>query len=334
MGFLDQRPPGRGASIAGAICLAALLAACASAPPALPGPSGTSAASPTLPAPGASLTLEVAAGEPRVIHLDAEGPTFLHLSLEKRGIDAVLELATADGAVIARSRGEAGRWKDEELVAQGRQLFLVGCAFCHGQNGEGVPTVNGNQIGPSLVGVGAAAVDFQVGTGRMPMQASGPQAPAKPVQFTQDEISQLAAYVASLGAGPAIPTAEQVDPELGDAAKGMELFRTNCAMCHGSVGGGGALTQGKFAPSLMETTPTHIYEAMLTGPQSMPVFNNANITEEGKRDIIAYLVAQRDGSPGGLSLGAIGPVAEGFWAWFVGIALLIGSTIWIGARSS
>lgn len=242
---------------------------------------------------------------------------------------ALLALITGLGAVITSQTAEAATTTSASDVEEGQKLFAANCATCHGIDAQGQ-----DGVAPSLIGVGAAAVDFQVGTGRMPMQASGPQAPAKDVQFTQDEIAQLAAYVASLGAGPAIPTAEQVDPELGDAANGMQLFRTNCAMCHGSVGGGGALTQGKFAPSLFATTPTHIYEAMLTGPQSMPVFNNANITSEDKRDIIAYLVAQRDGSPGGLALGAIGPVAEGWAAWFIGIGLIIASTIWIGARSS
>ncbi|WP_062202119.1 cytochrome bc1 complex diheme cytochrome c subunit [Demequina salsinemoris] len=240
----------------------------------------------------------------------------------------LLALLTGVGAVITSQSAEATTASSSD-IEEGQKLFTSNCATCHGIDAQGQ-----DGVAPSLVGVGAAAVDFQVGTGRMPMQASGAQAPAKEVVFTEEQIAQLAAYVASLGTGPSVPTAEQVDPELGDAAKGMELFRTNCAMCHGSVGGGGALTQGKFAPSLMETTPTHIFEAMLTGPQSMPVFNNANITEESKRDIIAYLVAQRDGSPGGLSFGSIGPVAEAFWAWIVGIGLLIASTIWIGARSS
>jgi ubiquinol-cytochrome c reductase cytochrome c subunit len=125
-----------------------------------------------------------------------------------------------------------------------------------------------------------------------------------------------------------------VDPSLGDPAVGMEIFRTNCAMCHGSVGGGGALTQGKFAPNLWSTSNTHIYEAMLVGPQSMPVFNDANITPENKRNIIAYLDFQKQGSPGGLKLGSIGPVAEGFWGWLVALGLIIGSTVYVGARAS
>jgi ubiquinol-cytochrome c reductase cytochrome c subunit len=216
----------------------------------------------------------------------------------------------------------------EDDIAAGKALFTANCATCHGLNAEGRGDV------PSLIGVGAAAVDFQVSTGRMPMQANGPQAPAKPPVFDADQIAQLAAYVASLGPGPAIPTDEQVDPSLGDPANGMALFRTNCAMCHGAIGRGGALTEGKYAPSLADTEPRNIYQAMLTGPQSMPVFNDANLTPEEKRDIIAFLDEQHAGSPGGSDLGAVGPVSEGLWVWVVGMGLLIGAAVWIGAKSA
>ncbi len=213
-------------------------------------------------------------------------------------------------------------------IDAGESLFQANCATCHGTGAEGRGDI------PSLIGVGAAAVDFQVSTGRMPMQASGPQAVTKPPQFDAEEIRQLAAFVASLAPGPAIPSAEQVDPALGDPANGMALFRTNCAMCHGAIGRGGALTEGRFAPSLADTTPTQIYEAMLTGPQNMPVFNDANLTPEEKRDVIAFLDAQKEGSPGGADLGAVGPVSEGLWAWVVGMGLLIGCAVWIGAKAS
>ncbi|NEB06500.1 cystathionine beta-lyase, partial [Streptomyces sp. SID13726] len=43
---------------------------------------------------------------------------------------------------------------------------------------------------------------------------------------------------------------------------------------------------------------------------------------------------QREGSAGGLSLGSLGPVSEGLWAWIVGMGLLIGAAVWIGAKSS
>jgi ubiquinol-cytochrome c reductase cytochrome c subunit len=241
----------------------------------------------------------------------------------------LLALLVTGGLYAALAPSPAGAAEASQSdIETGSDLFKANCATCHGMNAEGT------QDAPSLIGVGAASVDFQVGTGRMPMENNGPQALAKPPQFTDEQTKQLAAYVASLGPGPAIPTAEQVDPELGDPANGMQLFRTNCAMCHNAIGAGGALSEGKFAPALWDSSPTVIYEAMVTGPQAMPVFNDANITPDEKRDIISYIVAQREGSPGGAELGSLGPVTEGLWAWVIGIGLLIACSVWIGAKSS
>ncbi|MDQ0865433.1 cytochrome bc1 complex diheme cytochrome c subunit [Arthrobacter globiformis] len=211
---------------------------------------------------------------------------------------------------------------------EGQKLFEANCATCHGMG------ASGTQDGPSLVGVGAAAVDFQVGTGRMPMQMNGPQAYKKPAQFNDTQTHQLAAYVASLGAGPAIPADEYLD-EKGNAAEGGELFRVNCAMCHNAAAAGGALTRGKFAPALADVTGKHIYEAMATGPQNMPVFNDSNISPEGKRDIITFLKQiEANGSPGGADLGALGPVSEGLFVWIAGLGVIIAFTIWLTSRSS
>ncbi|WP_152190458.1 cytochrome bc1 complex diheme cytochrome c subunit [Georgenia satyanarayanai] len=216
----------------------------------------------------------------------------------------------------------------QDMIEEGEALFRSNCSTCHGLDAQGT------DIAPSLVGVGAASVHFQVSTGRMPMANNSPQAERKDPQFNEEQTAAMAAYVASLGPGPAIPSSEQVDPELGDAANGMELFRTNCSMCHNAVGAGGALTEGKVAPPLDDATPTQIWEAMRIGPQSMPIFNEASVTDEGARDVIAYILEQREVSPGGLSLGNLGPVSEGFWVWLVGIGGIIGIAVWMGARSS
>ncbi|KUM33019.1 cytochrome bc1 complex diheme cytochrome c subunit [Arthrobacter sp. EPSL27] len=211
---------------------------------------------------------------------------------------------------------------------EGKKLFEANCATCHGMGASGSPA------GPSLVGVGAAAVDFQVGTGRMPMQMNAPQAPKKPVQFNEEQTNQLAAYVASLGPGPSIPEAGVLDGQ-GDAAKGGELFRVNCAMCHNAAAAGGALTRGKFAPALGDVTSKHIYEAMVTGPQNMPVFSDANLSPEGKRDIITFLKQiEANGSPGGADLGSLGPVSEGLFVWIAGLGVIIAFTIWLTSRTS
>ena len=159
-------------------------------------------------------------------------------------------------------------------IDAGQKLFVTNCATCHGLNAEG------SENGPSLIGVGAAAVDFQVSTGRMPLQMHGPQAQVKPKQFSDEETAQMAGYIASLGPGPAVPDEEWLDTAEGDAAAGGGLFRTNCAMCHNVVGSGGALTRGKYAPNLTEVSEKHLYEAMQTGPQNMPIFNDANLTPE------------------------------------------------------
>jgi ubiquinol-cytochrome c reductase cytochrome c subunit len=228
------------------------------------------------------------------------------------------------------------------LVEDGRKLFLVGCAFCHGQNGEGVLTQDGTQYGPALTDVGAAAVDFQVGTGRMPMAQPGVQAPRKEVVYTEAEIEALAAFVASLGTGPGIPDAELYDPETIPEdereeyiTRGGQVFLANCTACHNFEGSGGAMPRGGYAPKIRGVEPRHIYEAMLTGPQNMPNFSNGNLSPDEKRDVIAYL-GSLDEMPnyGGFGLGGLGPVSEGLAAWLVGIGLCTGAAIWIAAHTT
>lgn len=234
----------------------------------------------------------------------------------------------------------------EEQIAQGRELFLVSCSFCHGQNGEGMRTQDGDgdqsQFGPSLVGVGAAAVDFQVSTGRMPMARPAAQAPRKPETFSEDEVAALAAYVASLGPGPAIPDESDYslegmsDDERQQAiTNGGQIFLTNCTACHNFEGSGGAMPRGGAAPQIRGVDPRFIYEAMLTGPQQMPNFSNGNLSPEEKRDVIAYLGSLEEMPDyGGFGLGGLGPVVEGLVAWVFGIGVLVGAAVWIAAHTT
>ncbi len=227
-------------------------------------------------------------------------------------------------------------------VAKGRELFLVGCSFCHGQNGEGVRTQDGNQIGPPLVGVGAAAVDFQVGTGRMPMAQPGAQAPRKDPTYSDEEVAALAAYVASLGPGPAIPTADDYsiegmsDEEREEAiVRGGQIFLTNCTACHNFEGSGGAMPRGGYAPAIRGVDPKYVYEAMLTGPQAMDSFSNGVLPPEDKRAVIAYLESiEENPDYGGFGLGGLGPVSEGLFAWLVGLGSLVGFAVWIAAHTT
>lgn len=215
-------------------------------------------------------------------------------------------------------------------VDQGKQLYTVTCITCHGLNAEGI-----HNQGPSLIGVGAAAVDFQVSTGRMPLAAPGTQAVSRTPVFNQDEIAALSAYIASLAPGPAIPSKDQYDTShVSDAelAQGGQLFRTNCAGCHNFDAKGGALPDGGQAPAIT-TTPDHIYEAMITGPGQMPVFSDKTMTPTDKKNVIAFIEHTRtETSLGGASLGSIGPVAEGLWGWLAGIGTLVIIAVWLGAK--
>ncbi len=215
------------------------------------------------------------------------------------------------------------------LVEEGQTIFLKGCSSCHGLNAEG------GAVAPSLIGVGAASVDFQVGTGRMPMQDMSQQAMRKKPVYNEEQTAALAAYVASLAPGPAAIKNEDITWERdGSTANGGELFRNNCAMCHNFAGQGGALSQGKYAPTLMGVEPKHIYEAMITGPQSMPVFSDKIITPAEKLSIIKWIkAAESEPNLGGASLGRVGPVTEGLLIWIFGLGLLIGIAVWLTAKA-
>jgi ubiquinol-cytochrome c reductase cytochrome c subunit len=243
----------------------------------------------------------------------------------------LLALAATGGlysAFAPTPAAEASAGTSTAQIDEGRALFLKNCSSCHGLNAEGTSD------GPSLIGVGAASVEFQVATGRMPAAELGAQIEDKPASFNDEEIAALAAYVASLGPGPEIPTDDQLDFSDANVAEGGEIYRTNCAMCHNFAGSGGALTQGKYAPPLRGVSPKHIYEAMLTGPQSMPVFGDNVMTEEDKKAVIAFLqTTENQAAPGGASLGKVGPVSEGAVGWAVGLGGLIACAVWLGAKA-
>ena len=221
---------------------------------------------------------------------------------------------------------DEGQEGSSSAVDAGRELYEVSCITCHGENLQGVAN-----RGPSLIGVGEASVYFQVHTGRMPLVRQEAQGPDKPDVFSDEEIDQLMAYVQANGGGPTLPSGDLRD---GDLAAGGELFRLNCSSCHNFVGEGGALSSGKYAPSLSDATDLEIYTAMLSGPENMPVFGDNQLTPDEKRSIINYVqTVQGMEDPGGAGIGRIGPVSEGVVIWVVGIGALLFGVYWIGTKA-
>jgi ubiquinol-cytochrome c reductase cytochrome c subunit len=227
----------------------------------------------------------------------------------------------ADGPVGAPG---AGLHPSAGDPAAGRRLFETGCSSCHGLEGQGT------RLGPPLVGVGAAAADFYLSTGRMPLDEPRSQAERKPPAYSRQEIADLTAYVASLGEGPAIPA---VDPGAGDLALGSQTYTVNCAACHNSAGSGGALGQAVFAPGVRQATAVQIAEAVRVGPGAMPVFGPDTLDDHQVDSIVRYLLYLRHaGDRGGAPLGRLGPVPEGLVAWLVGLGPMLAAAFWIGTR--
>jgi ubiquinol-cytochrome c reductase cytochrome c subunit len=244
---------------------------------------------------------------------------------------ALLIALVAMGGVyglFASSSSAAGTAADQAQITTGRQLFDTSCITCHGANLQGV--VN---RGPALVGVGSAAVYFQVSTGRMPATGQGPEEYRKTSKFTEAQTEAIAAFVQSMGGGPQIPDGNLVGSS-SQLAQGGQLFRLNCASCHGTTGKGAPLSAGKTAPGLNQATAKQIEAAMLSGPESMPVFNNNELTPSEKQAIIAYVqLLQKTKDPGGNGIDRIGPVSEGLVLWVLGVGALMVTILWIGAKA-
>ena len=253
------------------------------------------------------------------------------------GILLLVALALAGGLAAVLTPKPQVAVADESqsaLLRNGKQLYETSCVSCHGANLQGV-----GDRGPSLVGVGEAAVYFQVSTGRMPAMSLNAQAPSKAPNFDDTQIDALGAFIQANGGGPLVvrdANGEIAQESLthGDVARGGDLFRLNCASCHNFTGKGGALSSGKYAPDLGSASPQAIYTAMLTGPQNMPKFSDRQLSPEEKVDIVSYVRhAAEARSPGGYGLGGFGPTSEAMAMWIIGIVAVIGVAMWIGARA-
>ncbi len=282
------------------------------------------------------------------------------LALALFGVGYAALAPTADQAQAQTLAAEAPSADDVD-IAQGKALFNQTCASCHGLDGAG-----SDLNGPDLREVGSAAIDFQVSTGRMPSMDPNNQMPRKPMVMSEEELANLIAYydaqIRTDGAGADVPyevpdaapqradfdDEDSYEEALGeyeaeydayiegadDVDMGMKLYLTNCAHCHSWSGGGGALTDGRWAPELHDSTPREIYEAMVSGPGAMPMFSDSVITPEEKQELISYVkTLQAEPSAGGIfDLERIGQVAEGFVGWTVGLSLIIACAIWITAK--
>ncbi len=237
--------------------------------------------------------------------------------MRRRAVVAVLALTALAVAASASA-------------ANGRQLYLENCVWCHGNRLEGVaPTAGGTApgggaaAGPPLRGVGEIAADFYLRTGYMPIRDPEDQPKRKESPFSDDEIRALVRYISRSG-GFATP---RVDPRRGRTSTGLKLFVEHCAGCHQVVGAGGLVTGGE-AVSLEHATPEQIAQAVRVGPYLMPRFSEHEISDRELDSLVRYvLYTHNPDDRGGWSLEHVGPLPEGIVAW-----LLAGSVLLVVAR--
>jgi len=263
------------------------------------------------------------------------------------GPAALFGLALMVGSVLlitgAQAHGQGTLVSTDKVdIAAGSQLYGVHCQSCHGYQGQG-----GTVGAPALVNAGAAAADFYLTTGRMPLNSPQDQALRHHPFFNPVEIRQLVAYINALPAinnsdpalqGPTIPTVAPVcstaTPPVPNPAgcttlsEGSALFAVNCAQCHQAAGAGGILSKGNVVPSLFNANITQVAEAMRVGPQPMPVFSQTMLNDHQISAVANYVEKlQHADSPGGLPIAHFGPVPEGIIGIIVGFCVL-----WFVAR--
>jgi ubiquinol-cytochrome c reductase cytochrome c subunit len=214
----------------------------------------------------------------------------------------------------------------EEQTAGGA-LYATNCSSCHGLQAQG--TANG----PSLQGVGPAAVDFMLSSGRMPLADPADQPVRGEPAFSPPQIAAIVDYVEGIApGGPPIPS---VDPAAGSPSDGLQIYLNTCSACHGAGATGDSIGGGQIAPSLYAASPLQIAEAVRIGPGDMPRFSERTITQHDVDSLARYLVYLRGDNAadrGGLQLGRVGAVAEGLIAGVVGLGILLLVIRLTGAR--
>ena len=212
------------------------------------------------------------------------------------------------------------------LIAQGMTLFENGCSACHGTLLQGR-----SNVAPSLIGVGAAPVDFYLSTGRMPLQAPQDEPERSKPAYSRTQIDALIAFITAYGGGPPAPAA---DPAAGNLSVGQSAFTMHCAGCHQIVGRGG-LTIGAYVPNLQQATALQIAEAVRMGPYLMPHFDATQIDQHELDSIARYVIWTRHpNNAGGWGIYNIGPIPEGMVAWFVALLALVIVARLIGERTA
>lgn len=166
------------------------------------------------------------------------------------------------------------------LVQAGQEVYReINCAYCHSINGVG-----GN-IGPDISNVGSGLDSEELTAYLQNPHAMVPTTLHPKLQFTEEELKAVVAYLGTLGA------------EISYSANAPGLFEKNCLSCHMINGEGGTL--GPDLSAIGSRRSINFLESFTTDPRSvlpgttMPAYKDI-LTLEQIKDIAAYLYSLKD----------------------------------------
>ena len=206
-------------------------------------------------------------------------------------------------------------------LISGHDLYMTRCASCHGERAQG------SSLAPGLIGKSASDIHLMLDTGRMPAAVPYVDEISEKPSFSRAQIEVLTGYVLTLTRAQdrTLPLVSG-----GDPIHGRALFAENCSACHGPAADGASVGANDVAPSLRGASAFQIGEAIRAGPDVMPRFGTRELSDRDVDDIARYVTLLDSDAPparnvnaGGLALAHVGPVAEGFVAWFFGIGALL-----------
>lgn len=233
-------------------------------------------------------------------------------------MNPLLAAAALTFAVNASPRSSQAR--------EGADLYAVHCLQCHGA------ALRGTAAAPGLQDAGSAGIDFQLATGRMPLEVPGTEPDRGPPELGPHQIAAIVSFAA--GHGIVVPRIPAVHSSHA-LARGRVIYEANCQACHGASADGATVGYGWIAPGLRAATPLQIAEAVRTGPAMMPRFDERTLSNADLDALIAYVgELDRAGHPGGLSFAGAGPVAEGLFAWIAGIGFSMLIMRYVGETAS
>jgi ubiquinol-cytochrome c reductase cytochrome c subunit len=210
------------------------------------------------------------------------------------------------------------------LLASGKLDYETRCASCHGED------LRGGVNAPSLRGAGAAYVDFELQTGRMPAAVPWIEVGHRGPQLTQATIARIEAYITSVApGGTPIPEIETG----GNLHRGRELYDQNCQSCHGIDGDGASIGGSLWAPTLHDASVTQVAEAIRVGPEEMPRFSDRQLNQRDINDVASYVISlDVQAVTPRIPFSSSGPVPEGLLGWLAVGTLVAGASLFSRAR--